>query len=237
MKLTSAILATGLLMGGTAIAHAAPSNIFDLVDDDGNAVFTDTQNEGALYNTGASYVQLTDTDGVQDDIGAFLLFEFAGLADQNKFGIFDKNNPNERLQIFDGPDSPTQGVSVSFDVTNNTASFGDETRDIGQLFGFYLERGDEIFYSDPSLNTDGITMSALYDVEGSTNGQFFGSSIIVAFEDILGPNSDYDFNDMIIGVSDVRAVPEPGTLALFGLGLAAMGISLRRRSNAGTQAA
>lgn len=82
--------------------------------------------------------------------------------------------------------------------------------------------------SDASMN-GGVDMAALYDVSDSSNGQFFSSDIIVAFEDLLD-GSDSDFNDMVVGVDDVSTVPEPGTLALLGLGLAGLGMSYRRRA-------
>ncbi|MDX1590200.1 MAG: PEP-CTERM sorting domain-containing protein [Oleiphilaceae bacterium] len=56
------------------------------------------------------------------------------------------------------------------------------------------------------------------------------NSLIVALDDFgAGPDDNHD--DMIIRITASK-VPEPGTMALLGLGLAAMGVSLRRRQSA-----
>ena len=65
-------------------------------------MFTDTLGEGAFYDNGASFAKLNDVDGNQDSAGAFLLFEFAGFANINNFGIYNLNDTNETLQVFSG---------------------------------------------------------------------------------------------------------------------------------------
>ena len=48
----------------------------------------------------------------------------------------------------------------------------------------------------------------------------------VAFEDIEGANSDFDYNDLIMTFTERRAAPEPATLLLFGTALT--GVAARR---------
>jgi len=51
----------------------------------------------------------------------------------------------------------------------------------------------------------------------------------VAFEDIEGANSDFDYNDLIMTFTERRAIPEPATLLLFGTALAAAVARRRHR--------
>ncbi|MBW3225641.1 MULTISPECIES: PEP-CTERM sorting domain-containing protein [Marinobacter] len=229
MKMISKLISAGMLAGACAFAHAGPVDIFDLKADNGSAIFNDTSGDGPIYDTGLSYAQLTDTDGDSDSAGAFLLFEFAGFANINSFGIYDINNTGEALQVFEGGDTSNvnENSRVDFDLEAGTAKTRFGTADIGSTFGFYLQRGSTKFYSDAALN-GGIDMTRIFDVSKSFNSAFSNSSLIIAFEDLL--NGDFDYNDLVVGISDVKAVSEPGTLALFGLGMLGLGMARRRKS-------
>jgi hypothetical protein len=113
------------------------------------------------------------------------------------------------------------GFGGGFDFESNLF------RDIASLslanieLGVYLNnaRGDN-FFSHDNLNTDGIRHVGIYEV-ASTNG------LIFAWEDLYG-GGDLDYNDMVVSATDVSVnVPEPTTLAIFGLGL--VGLAFRKK--------
>jgi len=209
------------------MSFAAYSAIPTLGDVLGNS-YTET-------DTGDESFYLTDTSGLVDDATAFLMFEYAGYADYNSFGIYSGGTS---MEIFNGSDSPTIAATLSWDILTNEVSlvgsavsaFIDDTN-----FGFYIDAGPDgdRFFSEASLNPDGEDMMASYDVGAVGHPDLFGSNIVLAWEDVLLSNGgDGDYNDMVVGISDISgnegttsSVPEPGIPLLLSLGLLGIGLT------------
>ena len=99
-----------------------------------------------------------------------MLFEFAGFAGQNKFGIYDTSDSSNRLELFDGSACgsilPGCGlfdsvVTLVFDGVNtygNSDSMATATFGSGSSFGYYLDSSADsrggVFFSQAALNSD-----------------------------------------------------------------------------------
>jgi Domain of unknown function (DUF4114)/PEP-CTERM motif len=175
-----------------------------------------------------------------------IVIEIAGFAPLNTFGVYDATDPTRRVQMFSG----AQGAGArSVLFINNDGSvwagdvfggtFGDSGVDFaGNVFGFYLQTPNGYWYSQSALNPDQADHMVAYAGENdwvqlpsSPAGQWDPNEFVLAWEDLARPGWDYDYNDFVVMVESVHAgVPEPGSLALFGVGLAALGWTLRRRT-------
>jgi len=90
-------------------------------------------------------------------------------------------------------------------------------------FVFFLDTGQgNQWFSDTSLNSDSLDhmLAFVYNDDPS--------KFILFWDDQTGGGAR-DFNDFVARVNFVQTVPEPGTLALLGLGLMGLGISRRRK--------
>ena len=242
--LTSAVLFS---LSGTAIASPVLGDILPSRHALTNSTLADTEDQ---------VFALTDTSGVHDDATAFLLFESAANNKTNTFGIVGSDGAGglNHLEVFAGVDSHSDfrnffsggvnDVTLSWDIGTNevTNSHTSQSSFIDdQLFGFYIETlNDGIFYSLDSLNTGSLDLMASYFTQGLSGVN--GSNFVFGFEDTL--YGDLDYNDMVVGISDIRAldgvttfdnpssVPEPMPLALMGLGLVGLGYTSRRKTKA-----
>jgi hypothetical protein len=160
-----------------------------------------------------------------------LLVEYAGQANSNVFGIWFGTDTSNILtyDIFTGAASGVTAAGVmingsTLDIFGNPAAVVVQTVTnpliSPYLFGFYLRNGNNYFFTADDAN-GGAAYAVAYRAPG-TNDWLLG------FEDMVG--GDGDFQDMVVKVESIGAVPEPGSMILLGSGLAALWARRRRHS-------
>jgi len=161
-----------------------------------------------------------------------MIIELAGFAGSNSFGVYDSANPLNSVEIFSGPQGAGSQASLAILADGSViVNFVDTGIDFasGNAFGFYLNVAatGQRWYSDTALNTDGLDHMAAYQgnnvdtiqIPPFSAGLWTSNEYILAWEDLDASVSDLDYTDFVVIVESVRPIPEPGILALLGLGL------------------
>ena len=169
-----------------------------------------------------------------------MIIELAGNAGTNTFGIYDSSDYSKFVQLFSGSASAGTQTMLSVKADGSVfVNFADTGMDFASnSFGYYLGTGRGKFYSDSTLNGGNDQMVALQgngvdkiQLGGNAAGTWSKNEYILAWEDVSIPNSDWDYNDLVLIVESVEPVTEPGAVALLGLGLVGLGLARRRKAN------
>lgn len=163
---------------------------------------------------------------------ATIIVELAGFAPQNRFGIYQGDESNNRITLFDGADGAGAGSTVRFVASGAGYQVSVNGKPQGEIggtqFGFFLAAptGD-VFFSDPARNPDGANQLYAYRgtngafIGGPLAGQSFASSMyLLAFEDLPARRGDRDFQDFVGVVNFIAHVPLPAGGWLLGVAIA-----------------
>ena len=219
-------------------------NLLDGITTDGPGV--DTVNDQTGYDWFTSTATGNST--------ASFMFEIAGYAPENIFGIY--NAAGTKIQLFGGANDEGDSSYFTFlgdgSVAVTTVPFAPGASvpdvlpsfnlysDFGNEFGFYLTNGGgQTFYTQNSRNNGGYQQAVVYQgddattmaLPGKASGLFTDNEFIIAFEDLwVGGHTDSDYNDLVVMVESIApaSVPEPATV--FGLGAVAVGLVASRRN-------
>ena len=119
--------------------------------------------------------------------------------------------------------SPVADLQNHTSTQGDTIDFGYVTAGESIVFIDYDTTSGDTWYSDTSLNSDGITH--IYATTVTSDQQFAGSpaGTFVGFEDLPKGSSDYDYNDDTFIFQNVAiGAPELSTWAMMGFGFAGL---------------
>ena len=168
-----------------------------------------------------------------------IVAELAASATTNEFGVYDLQDSSKKARLFYGAASAGNKSLFSLGADGSVfVNFVDTGIDFAaNRFGFYLNAlsDSKTYYSDTSLNTDGVdhmvafkgTGSTVIQLPGLMPGTWTSNEYILGFEDWY-TGVDRDYEDFVVMVGAVKNLPEPSEVAILFCGLAGL-IAVRQR--------
>ena len=134
-----------------------------------------------------------------------------------------------RLEV-NGVDTGLEGLNNQVTPLGTSFNFGAVNAGDSLVFKIRVASTGDYFYSQRSLNADGITHVFSADYSGGDWG--IPAGVYVGFEDING-GGDLDYDDLRFVFTNVGGgevgVPEPTTWAMLIAGFGLVGFAARRR--------
>lgn len=224
-------LATGPVMFGSS-GERSLQQVLDDITIGGDSSIVTTQD--TILDSGDSWWT------IGDEGAATIVVEIAGYAGSNRFGLYNKYDKDQFVEVFAGGDRGGTTATITVDGSGRVR-IGDDGawQEMGSSrFGLYLDvpTTGHTYYSDTSLNPDGVDHMRAYQGQndwigiGGTALLWDPDSIVFGWDDLYG-GGDRDYQDFVVMVQDIYpSAPVPGAAFLGVLGLAAAGCKLRKRT-------
>lgn len=178
---------------------------------------------------------------------ATFVVDYTPRADGIWFGMYDADDPGNPAFLLSDIITPSDVATVSFNDDGSIAVTGGlKPKSFGfdGPFGFFAKnfapddsRASVFLFTEADLNGDGVRAKVFQGngmttlkIPGLAPGLFLESQYLIAFETGLGENNDHGFNDFVVLVSNLAAVPEPGLAWLLGASTLAVLFGRRFRS-------